>query len=226
MTDRIEENQYRQDGFTQRQYNLHKELRVCRSVQLCRLQQVIRDTLLEEGTGHNQVPGADCPGQDQCPHRVNQSQVPDMQVSRNQACGKDHRESNHHHEDVASHQVFPGQGISSRNRQHHVYQRTYPCINQRIAITGKEGLILQNPPVSVHRHPDGIQDHPAGIHVHRIRNGGDHNKIQRISHYQETNRQNHIIHDIERFVHPGLAYFQPAVFRRQFGLQHTVSSFP
>lgn len=114
---------HRDDGLGQGQHDAPEGAEVVRAVQRGRLEQIVGDRVLDEGTGDDQVVGVDQHHDQQNPGGVDQLQAVDHHVGGHQAAGEVHGEHEVHHDGVARLEIRAGQRVGGGHGDDHVQRR-------------------------------------------------------------------------------------------------------
>ena len=159
---------------------------------------------------NDQVPRADGARQDQGPHGVQQARVTNDQVGGHHAAAHEHGHNVEQGNRLLQRKILTAQGIGGGDRDPQVHQHTAGRVQQRVQEAPNHRLRLENLPVTVQGKADRGEYHLAAGHRHRVGERGDDDKVQRIGHNQQHERQQNEDDRIEN--HVGSRPFQMIYF--------------
>ena len=222
MRHRVVERDDRHDGLRQRQHELEEELRVAAAVDLRGLQQVVRDGVLDERPGDDQVVGGDCAGQQDRPDGVDDVQVLHQDVVGDQAAVEHHGEGEQEREEAAPGQRFAREGIGGEHRHGDVDERADDGVEDRVAVADEHRFVLEDGLIAAQAEIHRPEGHLARGHGGGRGEGRGDDVDQRIEHHQRQQAHEQVDEQVEQAV--AVAYPLPTlpVFDRS---DHAVTSF-
>ena len=112
----------------------------------------------------------------------------DRHISGNQTAVKKHGYQKKHHKRFSSLKIPSGKRIGRRNCHEHTDRRTNNRVKDSVPVARPDLFILQKLPVSVQGDTSRIKPHLPCQNGGRLRNGCDHDEIQRI---QDDDQKDH-----------------------------------
>ena len=114
VRDRVKQGVDCDDRTRQRQNNIPDKSPIADPIDLSRFEQFVGNRLLKKGSGDDHVVNQKRAGNDHRPWSVQQSGLLDHEVGRNQSAVEQDGEYEEEHDDVATAEIFAGEGQAAR----------------------------------------------------------------------------------------------------------------
>ncbi len=137
----IEKRENRYNCPTQGEYKGEEEADIRASVYLSGLIQFIRDILLQECTGNDDIPYGYRIGEDDGEPGIIDTELAYHQVKRNDSTGEEHCEEDELGYKLPSIELFPGERIGDQHGEHYTDNRSGNHIVEAVHVSGSDLLV-------------------------------------------------------------------------------------
>ena len=181
----------------QRQSDAEEESEVAGAVELRGLVQLGGEVLLEERAGYDQVPDAHGAREDHSPHRVQQAQLLDDEVSGDHAAVEEHGDDEQDHEEVPPGHLLARESVGAEKNHRHTDDGADRGVHHRVQEAADDGRSAEDREVSVEGDPAGEEDHLPLLHQVRVGHRRDDDEVQGIDDEHDRHRDDSVGHDHE-----------------------------